>query len=233
MQAKENRFFTISEALFAIRHAFAQYPFQLNLLSVIWPMVFGDGAYVLPIRGSRSVWAKQPGAPALVRASEADLKQRILDQLKQSPPDAKALARICALVFGTPVVADSGNRPDQSAGLWVQTDMTAFVCIQCGHCCRTLDYRDGCRVADYRYWQASGRTDILEWVGTVKEAGEITACRIWMIPGTNRFADGCPWLKRSDNPNRYICSIHDVRPSICRQYPGSRKHARMTGCRAV
>jgi Fe-S-cluster containining protein len=33
--------------------------------------------------------------------------------------------------------------------------------------------------------------------------------------------------------NRYRCTIHDIRPTICRQYPGSRKHARMTGCRGV
>ena len=38
-----------------------------------------------------------------------------------------------------------------------------------------------------------------------------------------------------DNPStkpiiRSVCTIQDVKPGICRQYPSSRKHAVMTGC---
>ena len=233
MPEKERLFLTIDEALEAVRNDFAQYPSQLNLLSVIWPMVFGDGTYVQQDARSRSVWAKIPGQIKLILSSEDDLKRRIVDQLKLSPPAPDHLARICSRVFGAHVDAGSGPEPDSSPGIWIDTDMSGFVCTQCGHCCRTLNYHDRCSVTDYKRWQDLGRTDILDWVGTIRQNGHVTACRIWMLPGTNQFAETCPWLKKSSDQDRYVCTIHDVRPTICRQYPGSRKHARMTGCGGV
>jgi hypothetical protein len=59
---KRTPFFHHRRSLSAVCNAFAQYPSRFNLLSVIWPMVFGDGAYVLQDGGNRSVWAKIPGA---------------------------------------------------------------------------------------------------------------------------------------------------------------------------
>jgi len=233
MPDREKRFLAIEEALDAIRGAFAQYASQFNLLSVIWPMAFGDGAYVLRDVRRRSIWAKMSGNTKLVRSSEEDLKVRILDQLKQLPPDPDHLACICSRVFGMHATAGSGPQPDALPGIWIDTDMADFVCTQCGRCCRTLDYRDGCSVVDYQRWQDDGRTDILDWVGTIRQNGQVVACCIWVTPGTNVFAETCPWLTRSPDQNRYVCAIHEVRPTICRQYPGSRKHARMTGCRGV
>lgn len=233
MPNREMRFFTIDEALDAICGAFVQYAAQFNLLSVIWPMVFGDGAYVLRDAHNRSIWAKMSSNTKLVRSSEKDLKKRIADQLKRLPPNPKQLARICSRVFGVHATAGSGLQPGTLPGIWIDTDMADFVCTQCGHCCRMLDYRDGCSVVDYQRWRNLGRTDIIDWVGTIRQNGQVVACRIWVTPGTNVFAETCPWLNRSPDPNRYVCAIHDVRPTICRQYPGSRKHARMTGCRGV
>jgi Fe-S-cluster containining protein len=40
----------------------------------------------------------------------------------------------------------------------------------------------------------------------------------------------CPWLTKIPTQNRWECQIHGVRPAVCRQYPGSRKHAEITGC---
>ena len=109
MPEKERLFFTIDDACIddasAVCNAFAQYPFPLNLLSVIWSMVFGDEAYVLHHSGSRIVWAmgivwaKIPGTPKLIPSSEADLKQRIVGQLKRYPPEPGGLARICSRVI--------------------------------------------------------------------------------------------------------------------------------------
>jgi hypothetical protein len=233
MTGRMKLFLTIEEAREAVRLAFIQYPSQLNLLSVLWPMVFGDDAYVLHGDGHQPVWAKVPGETKLIPSSESDLKRRIIDRLRQIPPSPQRLARICAQVFGVKAVVCPDQKPTLPDGIWIDTDMDGFVCIRCGHCCRTLNYRDGCSVDDYKHWQALGRTDIIRWVGTVKRHGEIVACRIWMEPGTNRYAECCPWLKVVDQSGLTRCTIHDVRPTICRQYPGSRKHARMTGCRGV
>ncbi|WP_319409702.1 YkgJ family cysteine cluster protein [uncultured Desulfosarcina sp.] len=233
MPEKERLFLKIDEAVEAIRADFAQYDSQFNLLSVIWPMVFGDETYIMRNAGNPTVWAKISGRTKLISSSEDDLKQRIVDQLKRLPPDPQHLAGICAHVFGAPATAGSGPEPDLLPGIWVDTDMADFVCTQCGRCCRTLNYHDGCSLRDYQRWLDLGRTDILDWVGIIKQDGQVTACRIWVLPGTNDFAETCPWLTMSPDPNRYVCAIHDVRPTICRQYPGSRKHARMTGCGGV
>ncbi|WP_372683150.1 YkgJ family cysteine cluster protein [Desulfosarcina sp.] len=230
MPNRERLFLTTDEALDAVRGDFAQYNSQLNLISVIWPMVFGDGAYVRQNAGRRSVWAKVSADSKLTPSSEHDLKQRILDRLVRLTPGPKQLARICSRVFGAHVTAGLGPEPGGSPGIWIDTKMNDFVCTQCGHCCLTLDYHDGCSVRDHQRWQDRGRADILDWVGVVRRHGEVTACRIWVVPGTNAFAETCPWLARPIGLNRYVCTIHDVRPTICRQYPGTRKHARMTGC---
>jgi Fe-S-cluster containining protein len=227
-------FLTLDETLVAVRDVFAQYAAsQFNLLSVIWPMVFGQGAYVLRDTRNRSIWSKKSERSKLVRSSEDDLKKWIVDQLKRLHPEPDHLVRVCSLVFGAHVKAGSGPGPESLPGIWIDTGMAGFVCTQCGRCCWTLNYHDGCSVKDYKRWQDLGRTDILDWVGVVRQHGQITACRIWVVPGTNRLAARCPWLTPSPDPNRFVCTIHDVRPTICRQYPGSRKHARMTGCRGV
>ncbi|BBO66703.1 hypothetical protein DSCA_06330 [Desulfosarcina alkanivorans] len=233
MPEKESLFLTLDDALDALCNALLQYPFQLNLISALWPMIFGDGTYVMPGAGSRSVWAKIPGSRKLILCRDDEMTQRIVGRLKRLPPEPERLARLCALVFGARVCADVGTDPDRPPGLRVVTDMAGFVCLQCGHCCRTLSFHDGCTRSDYYRWLELGRTDILDWVGTVRRHGHVAACRIWIVPGTNRYARKCPWLKKLPVRDQYACTIHEVRPAICRQYPGSRKHARMTGCRGV
>ncbi len=227
------QFFTLDEALEAVRIAFGQYPCQANLLSLIWPVAFGDGAYLLHDDQRPGIWAKIPGRPKLILMKETEVKQRLVEKMRQSPPAPERLAHICSQVFGVKASAQASSSLDGAEGIRIDTDMADFSCTQCGHCCRTLNYKEGCMPADVAHWQALAREDILEWVGTIESDGRIIACRIWMVPGTNEFAETCPWLTRSPDPNRYACTIHDVRPTICRQYPGSRKHARMTGCRGV
>jgi Fe-S-cluster containining protein len=226
-------YLSVEAAIASVDRAFRQYPGDMNLLSVLWPVVFGDAAYLLRGDGNPPVWAKMPGEKRLIPSREDDLKRRMMERLKRSPPSPRRLARIASLVFG--VHAEAGTETDSATptGIWIDTDMADFVCIQCGHCCLTLDYREGCTLADYGRWQDLGRNDILDWVGTVRRGGQIVACRIWMVPGTNDYAPACPWLKVSHEDGRYACSIHDVRPTVCRQYPGSRKHARLTGCKGV
>lgn len=233
MQQKSRRFYSIAETIEALRIAFAQYPSQLNLLRLVWPMVFGDNAYLITDTPHPRIWAKRPDRKKPFSADEATLKKQIIDQLAALPPDPGQLAGICVHVFGTPAEAGTARNGTGPPGIWIETDMGGFACTRCGHCCRTLDYRDGCTLADYRRWQALGRRDILAWVGTVRRDGKVVACRIWMEPGTNRYAETCPWLKAESGTRRTVCTIHDVRPMVCRHYPGSRKHARLTGCRGV
>jgi Fe-S-cluster containining protein len=232
MPERKKFFLTLDEARDAIACDFFQYPDQLKLLASLVPLVFGDDAYLIQEPNGRKVWLKSSRLKKPTPLPVDQLGEFILKQLDRQLPTLEHMARICTRVFQTPVMPARSKNGQSLPGLWVQSGMDDFVCLQCGRCCRKLTYKDGCTVADYRRWVELGRTDILAWVGTVKQDGVVAACRIWMVPGTNRYADSCPWLKRGDNPTRYICTIHDVRPTICRQYPGTRKHARMTGCRA-
>lgn len=234
MPENETLFLSPQEAVDAVKIAFSQYSSQFHLIEGVWPLVFGCNAYVIRDSNRRHFWAKTSERSKLMSAGEKDLKQWIVSHLKQSPPSLEQLAKICCMVFGTPVCAtpelSTTNGP---SGVWIKTDMADFKCLQCGHCCRTLNYRDGCSLDDYRCWQQLGRDDILEWVGTVFKNGSLVACRIWLEPGTNQYAQICPWLKQVDQSGRTTCTIHDVRPTICRQYPGTRKHARLTGCKGI
>ena len=221
------------QAIRAIARDFEQYPFQLNLLTSLVPMVFGNHAYLMRDTRSNRLWLKLPERKKPFVVGESEIAQRLIRKLKAAPPTDEQLAKIGTLVFQAPVKVVAGDAKGARPGLCVDTGMDGFTCLQCGRCCRLLDYRDGCSLDDFRRWRNLGRSDILRWVGTVREAGQVVACRIWMVPGTNRFAEVCPWLKRGDRPDRFTCTIHDVRPTICREYPGSRKHARMTGCSGV
>ena len=231
MPDRERILLSRDQVLEAITRDFGQYPSQTNLLSSLVPMVFGEDAYLVSDPRSARLWLKIPERKKPFSIDESQLAQRLLQRLKTAPPTEERLAEICTRIFQVPANAAGSGKDPTVSGVWVEAGMDGFRCQQCGRCCRQLDYRDGCSVEEYRRWRECGRSDILRWVGTVKEEGRVVACRIWMVPGTNRFADRCPWLKRGDRPDRFVCTIHDLRPFICRQYPGSRKHARMTGCR--
>jgi Fe-S-cluster containining protein len=226
-------YFTVDRAVDAIARDFEQYPPQVSLCSTLWPMVYGQNAYLMPGSTDTTMWAKMPAIKRPIVVNQSDLGHWIVRHLKQADMPLDRLASICRLVFQMPAVHHVAAGEEDGSGIWINAAMDNFVCRQCGRCCRHLNYRDGCSVADYQRWQKLGRHDILAWVGTVKHKGEIRSCRIWMIPGSNRYAERCPWLKSSPEINRFVCTIHDVRPTICRQYPGSRKHARMTGCPGV
>ena len=233
MPDQEKIFLSVEEVVESLRLDFEQYPSQLNLLISLVPLVFGENTYLMREPNRPKLWLKTADKKNPFVVDESEVRDRLVSKLKKTPPSIDRLAEICARVFQVPVKPAIDDNLSWPKGVWIETGMEGFTCNQCGQCCRRLDYRDGCRLDDYRRWQEAGRSDILQWVGTVRKNGQVTACMIWMVPGTNRFADRCPWLKQGDRPDRYVCTIHDVRPSICRQYPGSRKHARMTGCRGV
>ena len=126
--------------------------------------------------------------------------------------------------------ASVGHEAETGApGIWVHTGMESFHCRQCGQCCRHLDYQDQCTVDDVSVWKRLGRADLAARAVPVQRDGRVSHYRIWKrLEGDTQWED-CPWLQpRPDG--RWVCEIHEDKPDICRQYPGSRKHARMTGC---
>lgn len=41
----------------------------------------------------------------------------------------------------------------------------------------------------------------------------------WVNPDTGEKLQTCPWLHDLQGQGIYTCSIHDIRPEVCRDYP--------------
>jgi Fe-S-cluster containining protein len=221
-------FLSRKEILAAIRADFHQYAPQTLLFLELFPLVFGERAVISGTSYGEHLWMAERGQK-MFQISPLDLGIRLCDELEQTRPPLEVLAAVCRRVFRT-VAQPGGSDRSGEPGIWLLTDMEDFSCRQCGHCCRNLDYYDQLTEADYNRWQELGRTDILKTVRRVKMANDTFAYRMWERTGSGQTVSPCPWLHKIPTQNRWDCRIHEVRPEICRQYPGSRKHAEMTGC---
>ncbi|RJQ65207.1 MAG: YkgJ family cysteine cluster protein [Desulfobacteraceae bacterium] len=225
---REGIFLTSQEALRAVRLDFRGYGAQPMLFCEILRMVFGPDRLYQREPGKEGLWIAE-GLQRMRWLEGSELIEYMCTILNEAelPPDR--LAALCRLVFQAPCRPEDHSETGR-AGIRVQTDMEAFACRQCGQCCRSLAYHDGITAQDVAKLKECGRLDILEWVGQTQTAEGQTVYRIWITPGSNQFAVLCPFLKSGPSPERWLCSIHDVKPTICRNYPVSRKHALMTGC---
>ena len=233
--ARDTLFLTCQEALAAIRKDFEQYELQRSLFRALSPDILGRPRFVSVDPRQGGIWARpeEGGRPKLIpdHRLAAFLGRHLVKRFCAGGPDElQVLARICTRVFQARALA--GRDPATGrGGIIIETGMEAFVCRTCGECCRRLDYHHECRAEDYALWQARNRHDIMRWVELTHRTGRISAYRIWVRPGSAEVAAVCPWLVRQPGTECFVCSIHDVKPEICRQYPGSGKHAAMTGCR--
>lgn len=218
----------------AIRIDFNRYPAQTRLFIDLCPLLLGPEITVSEDFRGNGLWMASPGvrrSRKMQKTSPRELADRLTRKLETRPPPPAVLADLFSKVFDVPAWPgrDAGDRME---GIWVDTQMSDFHCLQCGRCCRELEYCHQLLEKDYVNWAEAGRTDILEWVAVHRRCGKIMSFSIWIVPGTLTFAVECPWLRKADIDGIWRCDIHDVRPEICRQYPGTRKHARMTGCSA-
>jgi Fe-S-cluster containining protein len=54
---------------------------------------------------------------------------------------------------------------------------------------------------------------------------------VWVDPLTGQRVDECPWITEGFDRGQHRCQIYEVRPTICKYFPASRKHAEEVGCR--
>jgi Fe-S-cluster containining protein len=226
---KDRLFLSRAEVLAAIRMDFEQYEPQVSLYLDLIPLIFGSGAICMDDPRQGGLWFKVAAGEKLRRISAEDLGLRLLRALDANPIVLQQLVKIATLVFEAParigVDPKTGHR-----GLWIETGMEAFTCRQCGRCCLSLDYHSELTSQDVERWRRKGRNDILKWVRKIPNQGGQPAYRIWVHPQRNSLAVVCPFLEALSGQDRHICRIHSVKPTICRQYPGSRKHGIITGC---
>ena len=221
---------TIEEAIDAITIDFRQYRPQILLFCSVIKLISGNEIHFQREPGKEGVWINQRGRTNMRWIEGAELIEYMCTHIRQTHWTIELLAAACKRVFQSrvmPVTVPVTGRE----GLEIETHMDAFECRQCGCCCRSLDYHHEVGAEDVEMWVSSGRNDILRWVETVLQKEETVGYRIWVVPGTRKLAPICPFLKKEPTTNRFCCSIHNVKPLICRNYPVSRKHAVMTGCR--
>ncbi|MCF8069136.1 MAG: YkgJ family cysteine cluster protein [Desulfobacterales bacterium] len=229
MDEKNKIFLTRQEALRAIRLDFEQYGAQPRLFTELCRPILGGRALVQKGGNHAGVWVKHRHKNKMRRIRDDALGEYLLRALNENSYPVSVLAEICSKVFETK--AYSGKQSKTGCdGIWIETGEESLNCRQCGSCCINLIYHKDCTEKDYNRWIAMGRFDILERVKLVQYGSKIIGYRIWFNPKTGRLFSKCPWLKKDDSKNHYSCTIHDVKPEICRQYPLTGKHAEMTGC---
>jgi Fe-S-cluster containining protein len=224
----ETIFLTEGQALQSIVLDFRGYGPQPMLFCEVLRMLFAEELTYKREAGREGLWIAA-GRHKMRWLEGDDLVEFMCNAVQATQWAPERLAALCSLVFQAPCHA--GNHPETGRrGVFIHTDMHAFRCRQCGECCRALAYHDGMTAEDVAHLKRRGRKDILKWVRTSKTTEGRTVYRIWVTPGTNQYERPCPFLKRGPSPDRWLCSIHEVKPQICRNYPVSRKHALMTGC---
>lgn len=229
MKTEKSVFLTVDQALEAVCIDFRQYGPQLLLFCEVMRLIADGETRLRPDTRNQGVWISVCGRKNMRWLEGGHLVEHLCGSLARARLDPARLAAVCARVFQTrafPAVAPETGL----AGVRIKTGMHAFSCRRCGQCCRFLDYHNDVSAADVARWQAMGRSDILHWVGVYRRGDTQPVYRIWFDPAAGRLAARCPFLRPDPPGNRWGCSIHDAKPEICRQYPTSRKHARMTGC---
>lgn len=228
MNKKNKKFLSFDQAIDEILNDFQVDANQNHLFAEVYAFIAGGeaaaGEKECPPFGIKypGIWYQPSVLEKRVFYSLQDFAELLAQAFKIEHPDRHEICKIYSMVMG--VQAYVGPGPLGDAGIWFETEMENFGCIQCGHCCLNLNdsYCTSAHEEDILRWKEEGRLDILEYV----MAGDL-----WVSPRTGRDVDRCPWLRKLPKKNKYICKIHDTKPKHCREYPKSKKHALKTGCK--
>ncbi len=179
----------------------------------------------------KGIWYAAKGEKIEKFIPASDFKELAIDLIPKITSGIDEIAQVYAWTMW--VNTFSGKGPDGKEGIWVETEMEKFRCTRCGHCCLKLHdaYCTSVDMEEVRRWRKEKRWDILEWVDIMRVGGEELFADIWFSPTTGEETTRCPWLRKLPNKNIYKCRIHETKPSHCRNFPKSKKHALTTGCR--
>ncbi len=229
MPPKKTILLSREQALESICFDFRQYGVQVMLFCEILRLISRGMIAVKKASGKEGIWISTPARRHMQWFDGNELIEYMCKTITSAALDPETLAAVCARVFQTRAIPETDPHTGET-GVRIDTGMESFRCRQCGQCCKFLDYHNEVSTEDIRRWEKRGRFDILKWVGRMRNADGKDIFQIWVIPGTRQLAEVCPFLHKMPTENRSICRIHDEKPFICRNYPVSCKHARMTGC---
>ena len=151
----------------------------------------------------------------------------LVGELLNSPTATEAFlcGAFSIMFWGGVRIADDAHGQN---GVILSTGLSDFTCLQCGQCCTELDYSNSLIPEDVAMLKDAGRDDILAWVAQDIDDGSYT---IWVHPDTGEIQESCPFLLEEEG--KQICTIHEFKPSTCREYPATKKHGLMTDCPGV
>lgn len=182
-------------------------------------------------REKRGIWFKSSGVETEEFISTFDFKELAIDLIPEVVSRRDEIAQVYEWTMWVDVAHGKGD--DDKDGIWIETEMEKFQCTQCGNCCRDLSdaFQTTVDTEDITRWRSEGRWDILQWVEIYDFAGEEVFGDIWISPNTGDDVNRCPWLRKLPRQEKYKCRIQNTKPTHCRNYPKSKKHALTTGCK--
>jgi Fe-S-cluster containining protein len=182
-------------------------------------------------RDEKGVWFKAKGAKKEKFIRAFDFKDVAIDIIPKVSAKTDEIAK--AYKWTMWVKASPGKGADGENGIWFETEMKKFQCVQCGNCCRNLGdaFSTSVDMDEINHWRFEDRWDILNWVHIFNFDGKEAFGDIWFSPNTGNEVSRCPWLRKLPRQDKYKCRIHDTKPAHCGNYPKSKKHALTTGCK--
>ena len=105
-----------------------------------------------------------------------------------------------------------------------------FNCTGCGRCCTYGPYTGSMSAdqEDIQRWEDAERYDILETAFFLYPNAR--TADLWRDPVTGDEVQGsCPWV-RQVSKDMWHCTIHALRPNVCRNYPVSTEQRDEFGC---
>jgi Fe-S-cluster containining protein len=104
-------------------------------------------------------------------------------------------------------------------------------CTNCGKCCTNSSFMGSLSAteADVRRWRREGRDDILRFAAVLGPGGASLPgggfADLWIDQQTGNERERCPFVRKVRGTKRYLCTIYETRPQVCRDYtawaPGS------------
>lgn len=79
---------------------------------------------------------------------------------------------------------------------------------------------------DVERWRREDRFEILDWC----DVNFLGSADLWINQFTGKEAERCPFVRKVRNQPRYICTIYETRPAVCREYPIHVSHMESIGC---
>ena len=237
MTERHKKFLNPEEAVTEIvKDLISSEPEQVRLFADVYVFLIGGTSW--PGRHQESVddieqigiWYQTDKNQKKVFYNWHRFRELLAGAFLKAKPDTAAMAKIYSRVMW--VNSYPGTNENGEDGIWVETEMEEFKCVQCGNCCLNL-YDAFCTTADPEdliRWEKEERWDILDWVSFLLE-DDRTLADLWISPRTGEEVTRCPWLRKFPKKDKYNCRIHETKPLHCKKYPKSKKHALTTRCK--